>query len=176
MSALLFSRTCLRESILPNFTNCNSTNPRARRADYTVNFRKSLLIDEIKTKENLKKDLEKKLINAKLDFLTACRTSVADHFLQTIEEIKKTEEKKNFTKISRKLNSLYNGTLIFPSAKKSFYNLSNVTLSTEQEEVLNLGMNFHIATNFDPYLKKCQIENLHQQLLKIEKKQEGGIS
>ena len=171
-SAIKFNRICLQEKILPKYTDFKLRNNDQRRAPHTVQFRNDMLKSQIKEKEALEDNLKRKLEIAKLEFLTCCRTGVVDNFFSTLEEIKVHEDSKNFSRIAGKLNSLYRGTLYIKEAKKSFYNLTNYELNDAQVELLNMGMNYHIASKFDPLLKMCELEKLYEQLLNLEKKKD----
>ena len=133
---------------------------------------KSLVTKELELKTTLRNKLKKDIDKAKLEFLAACRWNIAEPFLDILDNLKAVEDRHNISLVTRKLNRLYNGTLILPETKKTYFNLSDYQLSPMQKEVLNLGLNFHVSSKFDPFKKQCQIENLY---MSIRKQQPGTI-
>ena len=67
-------------------------------------------------------------------------------------------------KIQRKLNNLYNGSILFPNKDDKFLNLSNHELTQPQKDFLNLGSTCHLFNQFNHVQK--QIEILYQNVLK----------
>ena len=171
-SAILYNNVCLTEGILPKYTNFRAPNSRIDNSRITVTFRKNIVKEELMEKKKLRIELKEKLEKAKLDFLSCCGTGVVDRFFEILKEIEKEQDRYNRRRIENKLNGLYRGHLILPEAKKTYYNLTDVKLTKYQKEVLNLGLNYHLPSKFDPFIKKAQIENLYCQLKDIENKQE----
>ena len=75
----------------------------------------------------------------------------------------------NVTKarILKKLNNLYGGKLIFKTQQKAFINLSSHNIDPDEEEFLNLGLNFHIQPKYDKLHKQTELELLYENILKL---------
>ena len=69
----------------------------------------------------------------------------------------------------KKLQNLYGGPILLPESKQCYINLSDRSLSEDEKEFLNLGLNCHTYSKFDPYKKKVELELLYDSLLGLEK-------
>ena len=74
------------------------------------------------------------------------------------------------TRILKKLNDLYGGRLLYKNQHKSYINLSSYTLDEDEEEFLNLGLNFHIQPKYDKLHKQTELELLYENILKLQDK------
>jgi hypothetical protein len=168
-SAIIFNQVCLREQLLPNYTDFRLHNSALRDAPFTVQFRKSLLEDQLQQKTDERSKLITDYNAANNDFVAVCRPDICEQYQQVLYSTKEREDEINLARISRKLNALYNGNLLLPEANKTIYNLTDLHLTDDQEEVLKLGLNYHLNSKFDSYIKKVQLELVYQQLVKLEK-------
>ena len=71
------------------------------------------------------------------------------------------------SKTQKKLCGLYGGWLPIPKPSDGYVNISGVTLTDDQKEFLNLGVNFAFAPKFSPQEKKAELEILYQDICKL---------
>ena len=69
---------------------------------------------------------------------------------------------------TKKLSNLYGGSIVLPEEKNGFVNLSSVTLTEDQVELLNLGLNCHLQPKFRSIEKQAQLEILYQDIMKLQ--------
>ena len=165
-----FNRTCLNEDILPKYTHLKLHDMAATQEGFTKEFRKKLI----------QRQLEGGAIEVtKLIEENQKRRANITNLVQDIELRKKifetidrNAEKVRFqthTNMLKKLQKLYGGPIFLPQNRKCFINLSKRKLSIEEEEFLNLGLNCHLYSKFDPYKKKVELEMLYNNLLTLQK-------
>ncbi|XP_076049329.1 uncharacterized protein LOC143030005 [Oratosquilla oratoria] len=70
----------------------------------------------------------------------------------------------------RKLVALNHGNLLVPQPKEGFVNLSNVKLTANQVELLNLGLNCHVLSPPKPFQKRLELEVLLDNIQELERK------
>ena len=63
--------------------------------------------------------------------------------------------------ILKKLNKLYNGQIYLKGEVNSFVNLSNYELSTDEKDILNLWLNYHIKNKYNELEKSVEKECLY---------------
>ena len=71
-------------------------------------------------------------------------------------------------KIQRKLNKLYNGSILFPNNDDKLLNLSDHELTQPQKDFLNLGPTCYLFKGFNHVQKQTEIEILYQDILKLQ--------
>ena len=100
------------------------------------------------------RDLHREIIQAK----TALKDSIPEEHFKILNE--KINEKVNSEtsqldrKHINKLNRLYDGHVVLCDSYNRFINLSQHELSQNEENVLNLGLNCHIQSKFDPLKRR----------------------
>ena len=153
--SITFNNVCLTENLMPIYTNMRLYDQALRNLSETVEYKKKLIKREISVKENILKQLydeathQDTLIN-NYDFDPEVKKQVLDaqqEFIQNFTDVKK-------TKILKKLNNLYNGSIHIKEDINYFLNLSNYTLNENEKNFLNLGLNMHINSKYDKLHKK----------------------
>ena len=167
--SIVFNETCLKENLLPIYSNFRHHDPALARTKRTIDYKKYLIDRQINLHKKKISDLEKEieLLEREIeeyDFDQQLKRTTKD-LLHNIIVNSETSEK---TKIMKKLNNLYQGSILLKDEIKSFLNLSSYVLSPLEEDFLNLGLNFHIQRKYDRLDKQVQIELLYQNLLKME--------
>ena len=170
--SLKFNKTCLKENLLPKYSNFRNHDPAVARSRTTLEYRKYLVKREIEVHENklCHAKEEKEYLDKKIDefqFNLEAKNNVKLNLDQMLMNFDNSEN----AKIVKKLNNLYNGHLVLKEEKKSFLNLSNYQLSPVEEDFLNLGLNLHIQSKYSKLHKHVQMELLYQNLVKLEKEQ-----
>ena len=174
-----FNVTCLKEDILPKFSRIRHQDPALPVTEATATYRKQLVQNELKSKEEQRRYLEQ----------------VRDQTLRLIEEFEFDVEQKNVvlesletillnsnnvckSRILKKLNSLYQGQIVrsnndylyIKEDVSAFINLSNYKLTPDEIQFLNLGLNCHLQPKYDKVHKQVELEVLYQNLLQLEKR------
>ena len=165
-----FNECCLRENILPKYTQIKLHDSAAKNEEFTDDFRRKLVerqLEENKTKLNILKE-ESSNQRIVVDKLLESDT-LRENVFKTIETNVEKERQNTHRKMLKKLQNLYGGPILLPESRKCFLNLSKRSLSTDEEEFLNLGLNCHTYSKFDPYKKKLELELLYDNLLGLEK-------
>ena len=166
--ALLFNETCKNENILPRYTDINPHDPAARQERFTVEYRFKLIERQISLKmqqiNEIKSDLAQKYNDVK-------NITTTEEFLEICMKLKDVHDQ-HFSgekrKIIRKLNNLASRSIFIREKSDCFLNLSNYELSNVEKEVLNLGLNCHLQSKFDPVDKRVEIEMLYTSLVKLK--------
>ena len=94
--------------------------------------------------------------------ITNRRTKTVIHFW------KKKKHNQHKFKIQRKLNNLYNVSILFPNKDDKFLNLSDHQLTQPQKDFLNLGSTCYLFNGFNHVQKQTENETLYQNILKLQ--------
>ena len=168
--AIAFNRTCLKENILPKYTNIKTHDPAARDQEFTKDYRRKLIEYQVRKQEQTWEQLQQKL-NRLQEHLSQrdIDHAVLQSILEALDEV--IDRTNHATKIRtiKKLSKLYGGPLLLPEASDGYVNLSNTELTQDQKQVLNLGLNCHIQTKFNSIEKQADLELLYQDIQKLEK-------
>ena len=168
-AAILFNNQCIQNNLLPKYTNIRLSNEAVRRSKITLEFRRSLVENETKEKEKTMLMLKNKLREQELEFEHLEMTDDLRHSTKAALECELSHHRNVTTnKIQKKLCNLYGGWVPLPEKKNGYINLSDVSLTENQEEILNLGVNFQYAPRFSPQKKKAALEILYQDALKLK--------
>ena len=172
-----FNSICLKENILPNFSKIKHHDPALPITDATHKYRRHLVLHEMKNKEKQKTTLEHER-NQHLSYIEDfnCNSELKDSVWKELNVILANSNVICKTRITKKLNSLYQGREVDPRNKyfcikkevDSFINLSDYNLSPEEKEFLNLGLNCHLQPKYDKIHKQVELEILYQNLVQLE--------
>ena len=118
-----------------------------------------------KTYSNLQKELEKvENRYIQLDLVKSVRSEI-DTILTDdsiyFENVVK-------TRIIKKPNNLYEGSVLLPDKSVSYINLSDRELTDNEREFLDLGINLHLDSKFNKCVRVTELELLHQSISKLE--------
>ncbi len=135
--SLLFNSTCLKEQILPKYTNIKLHDQAARNEHFTLKYRRQLVEREVENAKASIETLEKDHKERTTSLLNTMDEQTITPILQKIQENVATIEIETKLKQSRKLNSLYGRSLVLPTEKRdAFVNLSSYELSASEKEFL----------------------------------------
>ena len=144
-NAVAFNKTCLNENILPKYSNIRTHGLAARGERFTLDYRKKFDLRQVLEKEanvtqileaiNKRQD-ELKVIVSNDDEFASIRAAIDEQYRRSLRTDKNI--------IIRKLNKLYDGTVLIPEEANCFLNLSNFELSVALKEVNDLGLNCHV--------------------------------
>ena len=173
--AITFNNVCLRENILPGYTNIRLHDESARNDENTRRFRRELVERQIAEKIDLKKRLSSQLHALttawNLTSISEALRNEINHSLNAlINQHRRGIEANNL----RKLSNLYGGNLKIPKPIKGYINLANIELTPDQEDLLNKGLNCHFMSKPKPHRKRIEMEVLLDDIQKLEK--DGKVS
>ena len=167
--AVTFNTICIKENLLPSYTNVKQSDKAVAYKQFTVEYRLKRIEAELKKKEASVQNLTIQLKRADSEY----------NDLNLNDELKKNIDKtlgedlcyqnhvvKNRT--LKKLNALYEGTVLLPDKTVSYVNLSSRELDEDEKEFLDLGLNVHVGRKFDKAVKITELELLYQSISKLE--------
>ena len=176
-NAITFNGLCLKEDLLPTFSNVKLSDPATRKEAFTKEFRRKLVQHELRKKECLSFELREKLtrLEEKLN------SSDIDEDFKRQLRVAVDEKVENFNhagkvKLAKKLSKIYGGNISVPKEKQGYINLSSAELTTEQHNFLNLGLNCHLQSKRKLIDKKAELELLYQDILQLEKEDKVSIT
>ena len=169
-SAVLFNDICLKEHILPKYTNIRLHDQRAKKQLFTEAFRRNLVEHQLKEKQAQVSELQKKLVTL---HEALNESQIDDESKNTLHKYldEKLEncEHNDKVRVTRKLSKLYGGNLKIPENRQQGYiNLSSVELTEAQHDLLNLGLNCHYQSKRNIVDKQTELELLYESILKLE--------
>ena len=174
-NAVVFNSTCIRENLLPSFTNLRLHDQAVQQRRFTQDFRRKLVDEETNNKKTQLARLQGELSELSHRYNELEVDSDLKHrTLVALDSIIANHHQVGRTRISKKLSKLYGGTLAIPEPTDSFLNLSNVTLTEDQVEFLNLGINCPLMPKYNQVNKKVELAILFEDLRRLQK--QGLIS
>lgn len=174
--SILFNETCLKNGLYPKYTTVKLCGLAVTDNNKVNELKNNVLQKEIDDRnEALNRDKEN------LESLTAnLRSNVSDElftcFTKKLRDIRTTTNAEIKRRHIKKLNQLYDGQIYLKESKDKFINLSQLELTETDKTVLNLGLNCHLQSKFNPTKKKLELEILYQSLLNLEKEHTVTIS
>ena len=170
-TAIVFNNTCLKEGLLPKYTNLRLHDPTASSEINTWNFRKNLVSRQLQTKKEEKASLSDELRSLHQEWDRFPTDPVYRRTVQdALEHLRRQDYSKKEKNILQKLIRLNGGRLKIPKQKKNYINLSNYQPSGDEEALLQLGLNCHYINKVDPKKKRLEVEVLLDSILSLEKK------
>ena len=144
--AVIFNETCIKDSILPRYTNIRLHDPSAREDPDTAAFRRTPIRWQLNEKQQellyLKDELH--TLQARWNFLQeqGDRLEIEEALRDVVER----DYNCMAAVIQRKLVQWNGGFLRIPRRKeRSYIDLTNYTSSPEEDEALQLGLNCHVV-------------------------------
>ena len=169
-TAVTFIKTCLKEDITPGFIQNKKhqagPGPNLRR------WRRQETEKELLNKEELLQDLKEQRTRAEEDWnaqeipdatkenINECLNLLLLQFRHGVE-----------SRTIKKLSKLYGNNIKLPKCKDSYINLvPDLTLTDDQKDLLNLGLNCHYMSRTNPTRKRLELEVLLDDLHKLRQK------
>ena len=163
--AILFNKTCINVRLLPKYSDIG--HDRATNAQ-TAQFRMDTVADQLSKANGRKLELAAELKAIENEILSLIGAETFDGCQTIINQLLGNLRRKEETKTLNKLNRLYKGTLKLPESLDQYVNLSKHSLTEPEKELLNLGLNCHVSSKFDRYIKATEMEILYDSILKLE--------
>ena len=168
--AVSFNRKCIQENLLPKFTNIRLHDRAVQQKRFTLDFRRKLLYEQIEQKQDQLKNLTAELDKAMDDFRSCnIATSLRDNFERALQHSLSMHANATETRVTKKLSRLYGGKMLLPENTDGYVNLSDFSLSADQKEFLNLGLNCHYTPKFKRSEKTAELEMLYRNLCDLHK-------
>ena len=168
-AALTFNEQCKINNLLPSYTHIHLNNKAVQQHQFTLEFRRNLVINQIAEKKSVVKCLEEQLAakiseynNLDIDSDLKCRTDEA------LSQQLDLHARKQESCIQKKLCNLYGGWVPLAKPNDGYVNLSTAILSDDQKDLLNLGINYAIAPKYSKQAKKTELELLYQDICKLK--------
>lgn len=129
------------------------------------NFRRDLIINEIKTQSESIDSLTKTCDQLKDQLLLDIGSTLKyDALVMLLDRIAKGRENTLRLKHSNKLTKMYGGNMFLKEQTESVVNLSKINIDEELMEIFGYGMNCHIKSKYSILRKKIEIEKLQHQI------------
>ena len=166
-----FNLTCINENMLPNYSNFRLHDQAANALNDTTNFRWRLVERQIEEKKRSIGILNESIrrITTNIDNHPA-NEEVKNQVMTALNDDLRETDRITKVRILKKLNNLYNGEIFLKKDSDNFTNLSDHTLSEDEKEFLNLGLNYHLQNKYDKLTKETEMEVLYQKLLNLKDK------
>ena len=166
--AIEFNKRCLDENILPKYSNIH-LDPASSGLQCTLEFRRSLVENQLRIKEGELHELQSKVSELQTDLDNCALEEVKKVQLRLkIDEKFENSLHSDKLRIVDKLKRLYQGDIKLPEKHQGYINLSSIALTKEQDELLNLGLNCHLQSKRKLIDKKTELEILYQDILQLE--------
>ena len=167
--AVVFNELCIKENLLPKYSNINIHDRAVQHKDFVTDFRKRLTTEQISRKKELVIKLTEDVAKCRTDFDgLPVDAELKARLDQALSAILHDHDELARTRILKKLSHLYKGDIFVPQGSRGFVNLSSVQLSPDQEEFLNLGINCHYYPKFDAVSKKTEVAILFEDICKLK--------
>ena len=167
---LEFNQACIRNKLLPTYTNINLHDGAARQEEFVLDFRRNLIerqIDEQKQDLSITKN---QLDEARIKFHESITSPIRkEALLKFIDRSKHSTEEESRVKQHRKLCQMYGGNICLKQVRDSVVNLSDKLIPRDMQEIFSLGFNFHIQSKYDTLKTKVQIEKLFEDIKNKER-------
>ena len=159
---------CIREGLLPKYSNIKLHDATANNEPFTLEFRRSLIQRELTNATQKIDELEEE----KVQILVTLQNDIpAEDLCKILKVVEDNTDKLDANckqTMVKKLSNLYQGEIVLPEESTRYVNLSSYELSDNEKEFLNLGLNCHIQTPIDHYKKKVELEILYEDILNLQ--------
>ena len=153
---------------MPKFTDIKCYDPVVREHEFTHRYRNDLLQFELHNLQDKLAKLSQEIEELKSDLYPRIDDNeLLSALKDKLQQLKNNRASDTASRITNKLNRLYQGVIFLPEAPSTYLNLSSHALTHEQEQVLNLGTKCHYKPKIDPMTKKVEMELLYESFLKL---------
>ncbi|XP_076042094.1 uncharacterized protein LOC143025994 [Oratosquilla oratoria] len=139
--------------------------------DFTLKFRRSLLLEQIDQKQQLLRSLNEELGKV-MELFHNCNfaSHLRDEIERALHHSLSMHANATESRVQKKLSRLYGGKMLIPKSTDGFINLSDYPLSDHQKEFLNLGLKCNYMPHFKKEEKTAELELLYRNLCELHKK------
>ena len=166
--AVVFNEICLRENLLPRYTDVRLYDEAVRNNATTLEYRRALVVDELERKISTVNHLRQQVNDQvaswngrDIDDQTKARINAM------LESILSTHKDAVERKGNRKLAAMNGGQIKVPQPTSGYVNLADVDLDYDQKELLGMGLNCHVLSKPKPHQKRVEVEVLIENILSL---------
>ena len=175
-TAIKFNEICLKEGLLPKYSELRLHDPAARKEKNTHNFRRSLVCRQLQIKKQERLTISNELHSLMQEWEIMSPNEVRQPINNALDHMKHADYSKKEKGILKKMISLNGGKLRIPERNKNYINLSSYKPDAHEEALLQMGLNCHNAERTDPKKKRAEIEILLNSIQYVKKKGEVEIN
>ena len=168
MCCVKYNEVCLRENILPKYSNIKLHDSTLRNEPFTLEFRRRLIQRELDNAKKKIDNLETEEKQLKSTINGVVSPDIIPSILQTIESNNAKHGIQCRENMMKKLSRLSGHEIFLPEECNRYINLSKYKLSKSEETLLNMGLNCHVMNPVDKYRKKVELEILYDDILKLQ--------
>ena len=158
---LKFLYFCSDNQLLPKFVNFKLYDVSAEHDNETLNFKRDLLLREIRNKEYNLIALCKESIKCVFDFSRSVKPLYFYASISFVARILAQFESDTLSRHARKLRSLYGAKVYLPENTNAVINISRYKLLPNEDKLLQKGLNFSLIAKPDPLNLKIELEKLY---------------
>jgi hypothetical protein len=156
--ALSFNLTCIKEKLLPHYTNIRLHDPAARHETFTKEYRVNLMERQAEQCLAESEYLQQRTQELRTSIVTeASGHELKNVALNLLDDILNQYHRTTLHRINMKLSRLYKGSICIKEQRDCYLNLSSHKLTENQKTLLNLGTNCHIKSKWDILQKSTWI-------------------
>ena len=162
---LLYNETCINNSLLPTYTNIRLHDDAARLEPFVLDFRKDLILRQIRENKELINNLQCEIVNQKklISELMNSETRYNALMIFLDRTLKRVDSESREIKL-KKLCETFGGDILLKQNRDSVINLSSVELDSDIRDIFSLGMNCHLKTKFNSIKRKAEVEKLYEDI------------
>lgn len=166
----MFNNFCIKENLLPRFTNIRLHDQAVQQQQFTTDFRRKLVDEQLRQKKEQLRKLQQELEKIKEEYdKLELNVVLKQRSLEALQSIIDNHGRIAEERIKKKLARLYGGHIALPKPSESYVNLSDVELTTAQKNFLNLGINCPVLQRYDQTKKKAELAILFDDLCELER-------
>ena len=172
-TAITFNKVCMKEGLLPKYTNLRLHDPTAADDRHTLAFRRRLAQRQLEEKQEEARHIASAVEDLQQQWCFLQEDGDRAPILEALQQLQDNDRSRKEDTILRKLISLNGGKLRLPQKRQAYINLTDYSPNHNEEALLQLGLNCHYADRPTPRTKRLEIEVLLDNLLTLEK--EGKV-
>ncbi|XP_076045754.1 uncharacterized protein LOC143027995 [Oratosquilla oratoria] len=145
-------------------------NKAVQQKQFTLDFRRRLLYEQVEEKKKLIKSLNTELDETLEEFRNCVIASdLRDQIERALQHSLSMYINSTETRVQKKLSRLYGSKVLLPKRTDGYLNISNYILSDIQKEFLNLGLKCNYMPKFRKIEKTAELELLYRNLCELHK-------
>ena len=151
-------------------SNIKLHDPEAHNQPFSVRYKNQLVQYQLTKHTNNLDILQDELEVAARSLDDITHTDLLSAIATKLQELRDYKQTICNTRITSKLNKLYQGHLMTPTDNNNFINLSTHPINEKTNNLLSLGFKCHYKPKFDPITKQMELEILYSKILDMHEK------
>ena len=166
--AVACNKICLKDNILPRYSNIRLHSDAARSRRSTLDFRRTLVEEELQEKTRLVESLRQEVDTHTQSWTNTDVPEETKRLLNgALHQTTGLYTEASIRKTTRKLANLNGGPMRIPHPTVGYVNLTNYRPTPDEEELLQFGINCHTMEKPRPLAKRLEIEVLLDQIHRL---------